>query len=302
MKIVKILGGLGNQMFQYAFFLSIQKRNKNSKIDLTDFTHYGLHQGFELSKVFNIDLEGVVASVQEVNKVKDNSMFFRIRKKLGFFIFGNPNIFLKNSHFIQPNFSEYRNINNLENPSYLEGYWQTERYFKDYKQDILDIFNWTDISQKNLEVIEKMETENSVAIHIRHFDKPKNLRQLIYYFRLRMVWRICSKEFYLKSMDYFTSNTKNPVFYICTDNISWVKRNLPTSIKYKIIDWNRNEDSHFDMLLMSKCKHNIISMSSFSWWSAWLNQNPNKIVIAPKRWAPRFEKDLNIIPKEWLRF
>jgi len=301
MNIVKIIGGLGNQMFQYAFFLTLDKKNNSTKLDISTFSKYALHQGLELQTVFGIELNKKLALEDEFKSLIDNKRFFKWRKLLSKIVQSAPNKLLKSTHFIQPNYSiYYPNVYFMDNV-YLDGYWQSEKYFEKIKDKILEIYQWKNISNKNLELSNKMEMENSISIHIRRFDKLKNITQLIYRLRLLILWRVCSKKYYINSISILTKKIDNPKFYIFTDNLSWVKKNIDTQINIEIIDWNRNNNSHWDMYLMSKCKHNIISMSSFSWWGAWLNQNPEKIVIAPKKWALRFTKDIDIIPKSWLR-
>ena len=124
-----------------------------------------------------------------------------------------------------------------------------------------------------------IERGNSVSIHIRRFDKPHNFSQFLYRLKLSLVWRVASREYYLKSINYITRNLEHPKFYVFTDNIEWVKKNIPLNVDFIIVDWNRGDKSNLDMYLMSKCKHNIISMSSFSWWGAWLNSNKKKLLL-----------------------
>ncbi len=301
MIIVNILGGLGNQMFQYAFHHSLRGENINSKINITDYQNYSLHNGLELSKIFDIPINDQIAAENELKTIKDTASFFKMRKLLGLILFNNPNMFIKRTHFIQPNFSKFYSFNYLIKWKYLEGYWQTEKYFIHKRSELLNIFEWKNVSEINQKMIIKFSAENSVAVHIRRYDKVKSFRNILYHIKLRMLWRVSSKQYYLKAIQYFILHTYNPQFYVFTDNVQWAKKNLPNNINITIVDWNRNEDSHFDMLLMSKCKNNIISMSSFSWWGAWLNQNPKKIIVAPKEWALRLIKDINLIPIEWIR-
>jgi hypothetical protein len=300
--VVKIIGGLGNQMFQYAFFLSQKKICNDTKIDISDFSDYTLHQGFELQKVFGINFENDLHQMDKSIILKDEKKHFKLRKIIGSLLYFNPNRFIKRSHFIEQNYSKYYEaVYDMKNV-YFDGYWQSEKYFNEIEENIIETYNWGLPSDKNLKIISKMESENSIALHIRRYDTPKNFKELRYRITLQLLWRVCTKKYYMDSIDYFSKSIEKPKFYIFTDNIPWVKKHFPAHTDYKIIDWNRNENSHWDMYLMSKCKHNIISMSSFSWWSAWLNRNPDKIVIAPRKWALRFSKDIDLIPNTWLRF
>lgn len=299
--IVKVLGGLGNQMFQYVLFKQFKKRGIPVKLDIGDFDNYTLHNGLELSGVFGIDLEDDIATPKQIDQLKDKGKLFKIRKIIGKVLFNNPNKFINGNHFIEPNFSGYDpNIYDLKN-KYLEGYWQNEKYFLDDRENVISLFSWSDVSDQNMDLSKKMLNENSVAVHIRRLDQPKTIRELIYRIRLSFVWRTCSKSYYLNSIMKMREEVENPKFYIFTDNIPWVKRNMQLDDSYIIVDWNRGENSYQDMYLMSKCKHNIISMSSFSWWGAWLNRNPKKTIIAPKKWAVRFSSNVDIIPNNWMK-
>jgi hypothetical protein len=301
MIIIKILGGLGNQMFQFAFFKCLKAKGKDVKLDISGFNNYTLHNGLELFKIFNIKEDDILASDIDISPLKDSKKYFKIRKLRGKFLFKNNNQFISKTHFIENNYSEYNvNVFNFNN-IYLEGYWQNNKYFRGIESEIRKTFSWWDVSSDNTFCAAKMETENSVALHIRKLDQPKNAKELLYRLWLQIVWRTCSKKYYLDAIKLIENKVDSPVFYVFTDNIPWVKKNIDLKPNYQIIDWNRGDKSNQDMYLMSKCKHNIISMSSFSWWSAWLNTNNEKIVIAPKKWAVRLEKDMGIIPSEWLR-
>jgi hypothetical protein len=300
MKIVKIIGGLGNQMFQFAFLLSLQKKGLNAKLDLFDFSKHFLHNGFELERIFPIDGNYQIATLNEINSVKDSNQYFKIRKILGIILLSNPNRFIRSTHFIQSNFSHFYDNLFTYDDKYLDGYWQNEKYLIGYESEIKKLFQWLDVDKRNRELATTLNNENSVSVHVRRLDSPKNIKELIFAIRLRIVWRIASKKYYLNAIDYLKSKVKNPHFYFFTDDINWVKRHIKLDTNYTIIDWNRKDKSHLDMFLMTQCQHNIISMSSYSWWGAWLNKNPYKIVIAPKKWAPRFTND-EIIPKKWIR-
>lgn len=304
--IIRVIGGLGNQMFQYALFYSLKKKSidisDSLKLDISGFEQYNLHNGLELSSVFNISLTPYVAVTEEISLLKDTGSFFKLRRIIGRILYSNPNKFLKDTHFVEYNFSGFdANVFSI-NKSYLDGYWQNEKYFKEYREDILRLFRWSNISVKNRELTETITNQDSVSVHIRRFDKVKSPKDLLYRIRLSLLWRVCSSDYYLASIRYIEEHVDKPHFYIFTDNLEWVSRNLKMSDRNcTIVNWNRGLESNQDMYLMSKCRHNIVSMSSFSWWGAWLNRNPNKIIIAPQKWAVRFAKKVDIIPSSWLK-
>jgi hypothetical protein len=112
---------------------------------------------------------------------------------------------------------------------------------------------------------------------------------------------VCSLKYYQDAIKYISQKIDNPVFYIFSDDIEWVKRELIISFPCVYIDFNQQSVSYKDMQLMSLCKCNIIANSSFSWWGAWLNINPEKIVIAPNSWFCNGTNDQDLIPYNWLR-
>lgn len=301
MKIVKIIGGIGNQMFQFAFFKYLQKKGVYVKIDISDFRYYDLHNGLELEKVFAINIKSYIANDLEISKYKDSYPLFKVRRAIDKIFFNNRNFLVKKSHFIESNYSKYYSNIHLAKHSYLEGYWQNENYINHQKNELIELFHWQKISSKNLELVEKIRLENSVSIHIRRFDSFKSIRDIFYTIRLRIFWRVAPIYYYNNSIEYIQKNVHEPKFYIFSNNFNWVKTNFQLDNNTTLVDWNRNGEDSQDIFLMANCKHNIISMSTFSWWGAWLNQNKSKIVIAPKKWAVRFQADLGIIPEKWIR-
>lgn len=299
MNIVKVIGGLGNQMFQYAFYHIINKKSI-TKLDTSSFSNYNLHNGLEIDQVFGLNTKTLSASQDEIEVIKDSRPFFRFRKLIGFFFF-RKNSFIKDSHYLEENYSEFNEAVLCSKAKYLEGYWQNENYFLNHKDEIQSLFTWRHISEKNIELATEMRSRNSVAIHIRRFDHPKSLKQIFYRLRLLLIWRVAKDDYYFRAINYTKANIENPYFYVFTDNIPWVKKNVLPKIEGTLINWNRGADSSQDMFLMTQCKHNIISMSTFSWWGAWLNTNKDKLVVAPKKWAVKLEINKGIIPKSWIK-
>ena len=177
--------------------------------------------------------------------------------------------------------------------NYYIGYWQSEKFFKDISDEIRKDFSFPKFtSEKNLEILKLIKSYNSVSIHIRRGDYLQN----------RGFNGLAPLEYYQKAIEYIKNKIENPHFFIFSNDIEWCRKNLSIENSY-YIDWNRGEESYRDMQLMSLCKHNIIPNSTFSWWGAWLNKNPNKIVIAPEKW---FNDCVNIdysniVPETWIK-
>ncbi len=272
MIIVKLVEGLGNQLFQYALGRHISHKNKLPfKLDVSHYLDinsrkYGLHK-------FNIKEE--FASLNEIKKIKnhsENSSYLYLEKPFNF----HPEIL------------------NIKESAYLEGYWQSEKYFKEIGEIILHDFTLKEsLDNQNKQFAEKIKNTNSISLHIRRGDyvsKPDTNK----------IHGTCSLDYYKKSIDLITKNFKNPHFFVFSDDYKWVKSNLLVEHDTTFAEHNNDDKNYIDLTLMSMCKHNIIANSSFSWWGAWLNQNPNKIVCSPKNWFKTNEiNTIDLIPDDW---
>lgn len=275
-KIVIIHYGLGNQMFGYAFYLVLKRRFKFSFIQLEPLNCTLGHYGFELPIVF-----------PNIKQKRSNKYYRRIQKIYS--IYFTKKLFKKvvdqESCDFYPDYAK-----NYPFVVY-EGFWETEKYFKHIKNIIFHAFQF-DEEKLNIQTIEQrkiFEQENSVSIHIRQGDYNDH----------QELGGICTPLYYKNAIHFIENHVSNPIFYIFTDDREYVISNL-SFLHYKIIDWNILSDSWQDMYLMTKCKHNIIANSTFSWWGAWLNKNNDKIVIAPSKWLQtRSAKD--IFPENWTR-
>ncbi|AIT08976.1 hypothetical protein LO80_02610 [Candidatus Francisella endociliophora] len=279
MKVVKIQGGLGNQMFQYAFYMSLKQKYKDCCIDIRDFETYTQHNGFELDRVFeNIR--------QSISLCRCKRKFFRSL----FSKFLNRFIKYHKNYFSQDDFGFNKKYYNKDN-CYLDGYWQSEKYFKSVEKQIREIFKFQTLDDKNAKILEEYKNRSLVSIHVRRGD----------YINHPLHGDICNLDYYNNAIDIIKSRVESPHFFVFSDDIEWCKQCLDIEdVTY--ICTNTGSDSYRDMQIMSICKHNIIANSSFSWWGAWLNQNSEKIIIAPNRW---FNDDSinqsDICPESWIK-
>ena len=291
MKIVKIIGGLGNQMFQYAFYLAIKNKFPNEAVfvDCSYFDIYNLHNGFELESVFNITLPK--ASAIQLKKVTlhiNNYLFYRISRRL---------LSSRKTECIESRNQAFDETVLIQSGDrYYDGYWQNYLYFKDIYDSVSTAFLFKNqLDKKNLTLLNKINNGvNSVSIHVRRGD----------YLKHRLYKDLCGLEYYKKAIDYIINSIDSPVFFIFSNDIKWAKDNLQpffNSNSAIFVTGNEGVDSYKDMQLMSLCKHNIIANSSFSWWSAYLNINPDKIVIAPKIWINK-DLEFTIQMPEWILF
>ncbi len=294
MIITQLNGGLGNQMFQYALgrVLSL-KHNIDLYFDISSFDyqpHTDTKRSYEL-EVFGIT--GNITNQKLLNKFgKPNK--YKVLANRYFNIHLNPyppNYIRESGHQFQ---SE---ILNLPDNTYLSGYWQSEKYFSSIARTIKhDLAGRAKpISSKNKKLTKEIKSINSISLHVRRTDYITNKHTNSYH-------GLCSLSYYNQAMKMVESHIKSPVYYIFSDDPDWAKENISSKHKIVYISNNHGSDSHEDLRLMSHCKHNIIANSSFSWWGAWLNQNDDKIVIAPKNWVTDVrERRSDLIPSDWIR-
>lgn len=285
MIIVKIIGGLGNQMFQYAYAKALQQKGYEVKIDVSAFNTYTLHGGYQLDK-YNIDLEAT--TTVENNQFYKNSIVSKLLKKLGLYY---SKIIEEKSLFFD------ENLLRVEDDKYIQGYFQSEKYFLDIREVILKQFTMISNITSYSKQVEKsiLNSQNSCSIHIRRGDFTNSVNKNLH--------GICNIEYYEKAIQLMNNKEENINYFIFSDDIDWVKDNLKVN-NAAYIDSEEKRLPHEDIYLMSLCKNNIIANSSFSWWGAWLNQNDKKIVIAPKRWfadEKMYAQSKDIICKSWIK-
>ena len=291
MIISNIIGGLGNQMFQYAAGRARSlKLGVPLKLDTRDFSEYKLHQGFELNRLFNCHAE--IATEIDLAKTLGWQ-----RLKLAQRLLRKPQ--LKNlrykSYIVEPQFHYWNGIDELKDNIYLDGYWQSEQYFHEYADKIRTEFTFKlPFSLKNNEISKHIAQVNAVSLHVRRGDYANSPKTTATH-------GLCSLDYYRAAIDYVSAHVNQPCFYIFSDDIAWVKSNLVLDKTTVFVSHNKDSESYNDMRLMSLCKHNIIANSSFSWWGAWLNQNSKKIVIAPKQWFSKSTDTSDLIPAGWMR-
>ncbi len=295
MKFITITGGLGNQMFIAAFREELLERGFRAVLFVPfkkSSKKYG-HQGYELEKLFEIkpgkgylelfaiELLSLYNHLLRITPVKSRHFFYRA---VGISIVTVPENFIFYSSVF-----EFKNTNEL-----YRGTWQSELFFSNAQKRVKEIFVFKKkmASEKTTEMINQIGNENGVSIHIRRGDYLSN--QYANGFA-----GVCTPDYYIRAIDLIKEKVDKPVFYVFTDDPEWVNENFKLE-NAVYVHHNKGIDSWQDMYLMSECKHNIIANSSFSWWGAWLNANPTKIVIAPLKWWKPFEQD-NVVPKEWIR-
>lgn len=279
MIIVNLTGGLGNQMFQYAFVKELQSRGIKAYSNF-----YQLGKDRDIEKAFNIEPS---KKEKNITSFFSKNIIFRLLRK--FFII----------HIIEPQSlystydSKYLSDKHIL-PLHYVGTWQSERYFEGIKNSIDSIFKFANkLSNNTCNWRDKISSSpNSVAIHIRRGDylKPEYIT---------LFGGICTLDYYYDAINYIEKKVSNPSYFIFTNDAAWVESNLKIDNSF-LVEGNDGEDSWQDMYLMSLCKHAVIANSTFSWWGAYLNKNKRKIVIAPRKWFNTIEAP-DIVPSNWIR-
>lgn len=290
MIIVKLQGGFGNQMFQYAFGKCLAtKHNTKLLLDTTFFEK--IKNNFDYTpRKYELNLLKIsseLATEEDINFVKKNKRSYDFLRPY----YRRPFIRERGIRFCPE-------LLNVADHSLLTGYWQTEKYFKNIESLIRKEFTFRDDLKGDyyIQLQKEIETTHSISLHFRrgdYVDNPKVNRQ----------HGICPPEYYRKALEYLIKKIDNPLFFVFSDDIGWIKKHF--QIAYPTVFVEKSDESqHSDFRLMSFCKHNIIANSSYSWWSAWLNENPEKTVIAPARWFAdnKYQFQTNdLLPDSWIK-
>ena len=275
--IIAFSHGLGNQMFQYAFYKNLLKKGRTVKADLSAYIKPDM-MPFELHHIFqNIKLEYCTPAIKE--------RYLKSKDKV--YIEEPPRGEIKATY--------KQELLAMEN-GYIEGFHCSYKYPEMIRQELLEDFTFPyQNDEKLLELKSILEQQESVGVHIRRGDflNPKYARE---------IGSICTNEYYKRAIAYIKDKYPNSFFVFFSNDMDWVKSNMKEkNAIYIEKDMFTQYDDWYDMFLMSICRHNIIPNSTFGWWGAWLNQNPDKIVIAPKKWRNRWEAE-DWCPPEWVLF
>lgn len=267
MKIVRLNGGLGNQMFQYAFAKSLMRRFPDEQVlfDYAAFKVISPHNGLEIDRLFGLSLpQAGFTDVIKTTWPKSSRIWFKME-----FFFPRHRKVVNEKNFDSLIASGQRNL-------YFDGFWQNEKYFCNALQEVRDAFTFAINSKgtKNLGMASIIKDNQCVSVHIRRGD----------YLNHPLYEGICGLSYYNEAIEIIKKRVDNPTFVVFSNDIDWCRHNLSIDNPTYFVDWNKGPNSYVDMALMSICQHNIIANSSFSWWGAWLNSNPGKIVIAPRKW------------------
>lgn len=297
MLIARITGGIGNQLFQYAFVRSLSiKFNKKFKLDLSWYRDYDKYEKpkdpnaatkreYLLDK-FNIKENLLNPIYLSISFRLNNSS--TLKKLINF----RPLNYFSFNTVVEADFTlnEIKSMNNV----YLAGVWQKSDLFDEFDNLIKEEFTLKNkLSAENNILLKNIKSTNSIAIHIRRGDLLSRPVAVA-------VQPSSSKKYYYNAINKIKEKVENPEIFIFSDDIKWVKNNYKFDIPTNYIDNGGPDYEHFN--LMCNCQHQIIANSTFSWWAAWLNNYQKKIIISPKWWYRDPVKNESIIriPQNWI--
>jgi hypothetical protein len=296
MIVVRLAGGLGNQMFQYAAGRRLAHRHKTDlKLDLSFLK--GPQQGCTPRRyaLHRLNISAGIATSREVSLLSGRgrtpigTALVRFRNGLGLAA-RRPRVFRERHFHFDPAL--------LAAPDdlYLEGYWQSERYFADVAEILREEFAVrSEPASYYAGLAETAGSTNSVSVHVRRGDYASDPAT-------RGTHGICDGSYYRRCVDYVRERVADPRFFVFSDDPAWARENVRVDAGAVYVDGPVPENDCEDLRLMSLCRHNVIANSTFSWWGAWLNTNPARIVLTPARWFADDDLDTrDLIPDSWVR-
>lgn len=285
MIVTHIFGGLGNQLFQLAIGKAVAK---TLGVELRMDTRY-----FDKPRPDIMCLKHFTDNTPEADRVglpamRHDGILKFLKAKLDCAGF---QVFKETSMQFDPGFK------NLADNTHLQGYWQSELYFDEFESYIQDQLSVvTPPTLENKQVMLEQDKCFPVSLHVRRGDYILNAK-------FNAVHGSCDMDFYRRAADYIASKCDTePTFFAFSDEPEWARENLKLDHKMRIISHNGTEHNYEDIRLMSRCRHHIVANSSFSWWGAWLNPDPAKIIVAPTHWfADPDLQNNNVVPEKWIR-
>ncbi len=290
---VKLMGGLGNQMFQYAAARALALE-KNTWVYLDPSFLYEDAKGRWTQRDYELGCFNIQYKFERSGRIRflrslNSNRFWRKMSDSSLWPFPYRNFYEASQEFHPELFSYPKN-------TYLQGYFQCEKYFNLHESIIRRDFEFLEqASGRNEETLQKIKNSFSISLHIRRGDYVTLAAASDFH-------SLIGLEYYHAGVEHILSSTKEtPHFFIFSDDPKWVKENIILQGETTYIDWNSGDKGFEDLRLMSNCKHHIIANSSFSWWGAWLNPSKEKIVIAPKKWFADGSAQHDIIPASWIK-
>lgn len=285
MIVSRLIGGLGNQMFQYAAGRALAlRRGVPFRIDRRAFADYQTH-AFGLD-CFRAELSDAPAD-QLPGAVKES----RINRLLRPLLRTPMRVYAEKAFTFDPE------VLSLPDGTYLDGYWQTEQYFADQADAVRADFTVRHApSAENARWLERIAASNSISLHVRRGDYVTNPSAAA-------VHGTCDLDYYRRAVEHVRqASGADPVVFVFSDDPDWVAANLQLPYAMHLVRDNDASTNYEDLRLMTACRHHVIANSSFSWWGAWLDPRPDAITVAPQRWFAAGTPDArDLVPQRWVK-
>lgn len=284
--VVGLSGGLGNQMFQYAAGRSLSARLGVSL--MLDLSWFGGQVGrqYALSK-FNIKAETSIQLAWLPSQV--SAIASRLSRRYLPSVMGVP-------VWREPHFHYASEFAKLSGVVFLEGYWQSHRYFLEIRSQLLQEFALREhLSPSCAKLLDRISVCDAICVHVRRGDYLSNPIAA-------KVHGTCTVDYYHAGVREICQGLTRPHCFVFSDDPAWVRASLIFDCPMTVVDVNGPDNAHFDLMLMAACRHFLIANSSLSWWGAWLGRQVGKKVIAPARWFLTTDKDTrDLLPETWQR-
>lgn len=295
MIIVNLAGGMGNQMFQYAAGRYLSEKHKTVlKLDLTFLLDRAPRRDF-VYRDYDLDLFNLKAEFASA----DETISFGKHRRVGRILYGVrqkldatlPVYLRENPWHFDPRFFH------IPDHAYLDGFWQSEKYFKEIEPIIRKEFTFRDdLDERGREMAERIAAVNAVCLNVRRGDYVSSPSANQHH-------GVCGVDYFMRAAEVIAGRINSPHFFVFSDDIEWCRANLRLDYPFMLVG-NEYAGNKFGqkLQLMIKCGHFIIPNSSFGWWAAWLNPDPDKVVVAPMHWCRN--KRVNtaeFLPPEWIK-
>jgi hypothetical protein len=288
--IVRVLGGLGNQMFQYAAGIAMaQVHGARALLHLEDLNDRTSHGGYALARTFGLQApEATRADLQSVLGIAYSLRRVLLHRKARW---------LRGQRIVtDPHFAYWDGLRAVRPPYYLAGYWQSPRYFAGHEQSVRAAFAFPwEASPAVAALARHIQSCEAVSVHVRRGDYVTNPGMA----RLHGVLPL---DYYERALRTVAERVERPTYFVFSDDTAWARANLRVAGETHFVGAEPRTSAREDLRLMTLCRHHIIANSTFSWWGAWLATNPQAVVCAPLRWFAGDQQDVGtLFPPGWIR-
>ena len=284
MQIVKVMGGLGNQMFAYAFALALWRLGREVRLDASWHERNTAHNGWELGRIFRLEIPECGETERDTLGDLADDFGSRLRRKL---------LGPRRSHIVERGCGYDHRYREIGGDAYFDGYWQSPRYHEGIEAEIEAAFRFPEgLEPQASAFLEASAGRTRIGVHVRRGD----------YVGSASAGSVCDEAYYGRAIASLSEGAVEPLLVFFSDDLGWCRERLGRGREAAYVDWNRGADSWRDMRLMTRCERLAIANSSFSWWGARLGAEGGRRIAAPSRWYGGGHPDnLEIAPAGWDR-